>query len=455
MRLSTKTLAALPSEVSRFGYDREAQAIGIVHFGIGGFHRAHQAWYTDLAMDTVNGEGEDTGWAICGVSLRSRGVSDQLVPQDGLYTLTTRSAHGEQVRTIGAVREVLFACDDGDAIVAWIADPACRIVSFTVTEKGYCRSESGDLDLEAAGDSFYPLLGRALARRARNDRSGVTLLSCDNLAGNGIVLARLMRRWMAQCEPDALAWYDARCTAPSSMIDRIVPRSTDEDRAALEERLGLRDEGAVFTEIFSQWVIEDKFANGRPPWENVGAEMVADVASYETAKLRMLNGAHSLLAYVGLVEGYEYVAEAMADTRIAALVARLMLDEARPTIRTAPGQDLERYAQDLMVRFKNPALRHRLAQIAMDGSQKLPQRWLDTVRWHSNKGGEIAAIREGFDAWRRHCAQEVLVDDPEKERLVAAAKSDDRARFLNLCFGCESEGEGLWPEYTWLRTCFE
>ena len=450
MRLSLRTLHALPQDADRFTYDRGAQAIGIVHFGIGAFHRAHQAWYTDQAMD----EG-DRDWAICGVSLRSRSVADQLVPQDGLYTVTTRSGEVAQVRVIGAVREVLFALDDGAAIVARIADPACRIVSFTVTEKGYCRTGAGDLNLRLAQESFYPLLGRALAQRAEAGLGGITLLSCDNLADNGTVLHRLMRRWMMENEPDALDWFETHCTAPSSMVDRIVPRSTDKDRSALQAQLGMADEGAVFTEDFSQWVIEDRFANGRPSWEKVGAEMVCDVVPYETAKLRMLNGAHSFLAYAGLAAGHEFVHQAIADPQLCALARRLMLEEALPSITAAPGQDLDRYAEELIVRFNNPSLRHRLDQIAMDGSQKLPQRWLDTVRWHWSQDAPTPAIRKGFEAWRQHCARNSCVDDPFKDRLVEAAQSTDRSEFLDICFGEYGDTQSIWSEYVFLRSIFK
>ncbi len=414
MRLSSATLSALPSGVAPPSYDREAQAIGMVHFGIGAFHRAHQAWYTDLALDA--GERD---WAICGISLRSANVADQLNPQDGLYSVTARGGGTSTTRVVGAVREVIVAPQEPEAVIARIASPDCRIVSFTVTEKGYARAGDGSLDLAAAEDSFYPLLAKALAKRQAGGLSGITLLSCDNLAQNGQQLSRLMHDWLKARDPQLTEWFARHCTCPQTMIDRIVPATTEQDRAALEETLGMRDEGAVLTEAFSQWVIEDRFAGPRPTWEDHGAQIVSDVGPYETAKLRMLNGAHSLLAYCGLERGHTFVHEAIADPQLRDLAHRLMVEEAAPTIDRAPDQDLSAYADSLIQRFAEPAVRHRLAQIAMDGSQKIPQRWLDTVAWHSARGGDCPAIRAAFQAWLAHLADGALVNDPRGDELRA------------------------------------
>lgn len=418
MRLSESSIGALPTSVARPSYDRD-QPVGIVHFGIGAFHRAHQAWYTDACL-----EAGERGWMISGVSLRSRGVADQLNPQDGLYTLTEQGAD-EATRVIGSVREVLVAGDDRRAIVDRIAAPDCRIVSFTVTEKGYCRAPDGSLDKAAAAQGFYPIVEEALAARMARGLPGLTLLSCDNLAGNGRTLGRLMREWLAGM-PECAAWFGANCTTPDSMVDRIVPATTTAEIDALESRIGLRDEGAVFTEAFSQWVIEDAFAGPRPAWDRCGAQIVAEVAPYETAKLRMLNGAHSLLAYCGLRAGYMFVHEAIADPEIRRLVERLMRDEAAPTIAPAPGLDLAAYADQLIARFANPALAHRLAQIAMDGSQKLPQRWLATLASIAAQGGKAPAILTGIAAWLAHLRGDNEaacgpVDDPLAGALREAA----------------------------------
>ncbi|HET6522983.1 mannitol dehydrogenase family protein [Sphingopyxis sp.] len=420
MRLSAQT--PLPASVQAPGYDRAAQAAGIVHIGIGAFHRAHQAVYTDDAM----GAG-DRDWGIVGVSLRSGDVAAQLGPQDGLYTVSTRSAAGTRLRLIGAVQKVLVAADDSQAVIDAIAAPCTHIVSFTVTEKGYLRRADGSLDLAAAvgKPSLYRFLAAGLAARKAAGLGGLTLLSCDNLAGNGAVLRRLMREYLVAYHPDLSAWFDGECTCPATMIDRIVPATTDADRAAVEAALGARDEGAVFTEGFSQWVIEDDFVGPRPRWEKVGAEIVADVAPYETAKLRMLNGAHSALAYIGLGRGHEFVHQAIADPEIRPVIERLMLGEAAPTIDAAPGQDLAAYADALLGRFANPALDHRLIQIAMDGSQKIPQRWLETLAWHQKRGARCSSLEAAIAAWVAFLRSEHPVDDPLADNLREAVAGPD------------------------------
>ena len=419
MRLSAQT--PLPASVQTPGYDRAAQAGGIVHIGIGAFHRAHQAVYTDDAM-----RAGDRDWAIIGVSLRSGDVAAQLNSQDGLYTVSARSVAGSELRVVGAVRQVLVASDNPQAVVDAIAAPTTHIVSFTVTEKGYLRRPDGSLDLAAAtgGASLYRFVAAGLAARKAAGLGGVTLLSCDNLAGNGGVLRRLMREYLAAYHPDLSAWFDGECTCPATMIDRIVPAATDADRAAVEAALGARDEGAVVTEAFSQWVIENDFAGPRPHWEKVGAEIVADVAPYETAKLRMLNGAHSALAYIGLGKGHEFVHQAIADPAIRPVIERLMLGEAAPTIDAAPGQDLSAYAAALLDRFANPALNHRLAQIAMDGSQKIPQRWLEALAWHQKRGARCPLIEAAIAAWIAFLRSDHPIDDPLAEQLRAAVAGE-------------------------------
>ncbi len=416
MRLSAET--PLPASVQAPGYDRAAQAAGIVHIGIGAFHRAHQAVYTD---DTMRAGERD--WGIVGVSLRSPGVAAQLNPQDGLYTVSTRSAAGTGLRLIGAVQKVLVAADEPQAVIDAIAASTTHIVSFTVTEKGYLRRSDGTLDLDAAKgpSSLYRFIGTGLSARKAKGLPGLTLLSCDNLANNGAVLKALMRQYLAVEYPVLVDWFDRECRCPATMIDRIVPATTDADRAAIEAELGVRDEGAVVTEGFSQWVIEDDFAGPRPRWEQVGAQLVADVAPYETAKLRMLNGAHSALAYIGLGAGHDYVHQAIADPAIRPLIERLMRDEAAPTIDAAPGQDLAAYADALLERFANPALHHRLIQIAMDGSQKIPQRWLETLVWHQARGARCSSLEAAIAAWIAFLRSDHPIDDPLADRLRAAA----------------------------------
>ena len=431
MRLSSETLATLPAGVARPAYDFAAQKVGIVHFGIGAFHRAHMAWYTDRAM-----EAGERDWRIIGVSLRSASVADQMNPQDGLYTVSERSAAGTDVRVIGSVAGVLVAARQRAEVVAAIAAPTTHIVSFTVTEKGYCRAADGSLDLGLAAAGFYPILTEAMRRRRDTGGAGLTLLSCDNLADNGRQLARLMGEYLTAEAPDLTDWFAAHCTCPATMIDRIVPATTDADRAELAAALGMEDKAAVLTEPFSQWVIEDRFAGPRPQWQDVGAQLVADVAPYETAKLRMLNGAHSMLAYCGLGAGYEFVHQAVADPVLRALAEQLMLHEAAPTIAAAEGQDLPAYAAALLDRFANPALNHRLIQIAMDGSQKIPQRWLETLAHHQNlghpqRGSDCPAIMAAIAAWIAFLSGgQHPVDDPMADALISAVRSSDPMQAL-------------------------
>jgi fructuronate reductase len=427
VRLSSATLGALHESVTRPGYDRGARGIGIVHFGIGAFHRAHMAAYTDDAM--AGGEGD---WRILGVSLRSPSVRNQMQPQDGLYTLVERSASGSKARIIGAVADVLVAADERERLVATLAAPTTHIVSFTITEKGYCRSPDGSLDLALADDrSAYSYLAAAFARRRDGGLPGLTLLSCDNLAGNGAQLEQLIGEYLNAHAPDLRGWFDTECACPSSMVDRIVPATTDTDRQEIEAILGMRDEAAVVTEPFSQWVIEDKFAGPRPAWEKHGVQITSDVHAYETAKLRMLNGAHSALAYLGLQHGHEFVHQAIADPALAPLIDRLMRDEAATSLTPALGQDLNAYADALIERFKNPALNHRLIQIAMDGSQKIPQRWLETLAFHQKRGQQCPSILTAIGAWIGHIRGDNIrgdnirggygkVDDPMADVLKAA-----------------------------------
>ncbi len=420
MRLNPGT--PLPASVQRPVYHRADQAAGIVHIGIGAFHRAHQAVYTDDAMNAG-----DRGWRIIGVSLRSGDVAAQLNPQDGLYTVSTRSAEGSELRLVGAVAQVLVASENPQAVIAAIAAPTTHIVSFTVTEKGYLRRPDGSLDLAAAMGtaSLYRFVAAGLAARKAAGLPGLTLLSCDNLANNGAVLRGLMRQYLAAYHPDLRAWFDSECTCPATMIDRIVPATTEADRAAVEATLGARDEGVVVTESFSQWVIEDDFAGPRPRWEAFGAQLVADVAPYETAKLRLLNGAHSALAYIGLGRGHDFVHQAIADPAIRPLIERLMRAEAAPTIAAAPGQDLVAYADALLDRFANPALHHRLIQIAMDGSQKIPQRWLETLAWHQTRGQRCPSLEAAVAAWIAFLRSDHPIDDPLADQLREAAAGPD------------------------------
>ena len=409
MRLSAQTAAHLPANVIRPHYDRCAQASGIVHFGIGAFHRAHQAIYADDAMN--RGERD---WAITGVSLRSSTVADQLNPQNGHYLLSTRSPAGEELRLVGSVAKVLTGATDQTAILNAIAAPATHIISFTITEKGYGRATDGGLDPALCGaGSIYPLLAGGLAQRRAANLPGLTFLSCDNISGNGAQLKRLLLAFLDGRDADLARWVEAECRFPSTLVDRIVPATTAADIAAVATRTGVTDLGLICTEAFTQWVIEDDFAGTRPDYAASGVQLVSDAAPWEAAKLRMLNGAHSALAYLGLERGHAFVHQAVADPAIRPLIEQLMLNEAAPTLPAIPGFDPHRYAVDLLARFANSALPHSLKQVAMDGSQKIPPRWLETLSLNAAAGRECPAIETALAAWLRHSrGDNGAVDDP-------------------------------------------
>ncbi|VVS96507.1 Uncharacterized oxidoreductase YeiQ [Sphingomonas sp. EC-HK361] len=415
MRLSAATARHLPAGVVHPGYDRAAQRRGIVHIGIGAFARAHQAVYTDAAMAAG-----DRDWSITGVSLRSASVAEALAPQDGLYTVTERGGDGERVQLAGALRDVLVAPQNPSAVVAALADPDTRVVTLTVTEKAYQLGAGGALDLaavRASGEGLYHYLATGLAERRARGLPGLTLVSCDNLAENGAKLGRAVAAWLDETDPSLARWFADCCACPSTMVDRIVPAATAVMLDDAEARLGLRDAGAIVTEPFRQWVIEDRFAGPRPRWEAGGAQFAADVRPFETAKLRMLNGAHSALAYLGLAAGHAHVHEAIADPVIRVTVEELMRWEAAPTVDAAPGQDLTAYADALLARFANPALPHRLAQIATDGSQKIGPRWLAPLAINRARGRRSPATLIALAAWLRFVR--APADDPRSAALMA------------------------------------
>ncbi|OQW52968.1 mannitol dehydrogenase family protein [Candidatus Raskinella chloraquaticus] len=385
-RLSDATLARLPGDVERPRYDRRTVRPGIVHLGVGAFHRAHQAVATEAVLNAGAGE-----WGITAASLRSADTRDALMPQDGLYTVSVREPAGERLQVIGAISDVLVAPHSPQRLLAAMADPAIRIVSLTVTEKGYCLDPaSGALDADhpdivhdlahgSAPRSVPGFLVAALATRRAEGVAPFTVLCCDNLPANGRTVKRAIGAFAA-LRDDRLARYIADDVAcPSTMVDRIVPATVDEDRQRIARMLGVSDAWPVVSEPFSQFVIEDVFPGGRPDWTLGGAEFVNDVAPYELMKLRLLNGAHSCLAYLGYLAGHETVADATNDPRFTRFLARLW-GEAAASLPERMQRDAGAYTSRLLARFQNTAIRHRLLQIAMDGSQKLPQRLLNTIR---------------------------------------------------------------------------
>jgi fructuronate reductase len=445
-RLSS--LSSLPSAIRAPSYNRTAPT-GIVHLGTGAFHRAHQAVYTDDALAKSGG-----GWMITGVSLRSPDVANQLNPQDGLYTLLTRGPAGVEARVIGSIRHVLIAPEEPEKVLEALAAPETRIVSLTITEKGYgLDPKTGGLDRAhpaVAADLADPrhpkgamgFIVEALRRRSESDVGGFTVLSCDNLPSNGKVAARLVREFAAEAAPDLLPFIEAKVSFPSTMVDRITPAATQKTFADVRALTGFDDPGAVETEPFSQWIIEDDFVAGRPDWEAGGALFVSDVAPYEKMKLRMLNGAHSMLAYAGFLAGHRYVRDVMQDKALAALVARHM-KAAAATLDPVPGVDLAGYAADLQERFRNPAIAHETYQIAMDGTQKLPQRLLEPATVALERGQPTGAFAFAVAAWmryalgRREDGEGYALRDPRENEIASlleeVARMDGGAVMTALC----------------------
>jgi fructuronate reductase len=429
-RLSLTTLPAAQRPVV------EPTKVGIVHLGLGAFHRAHQAVFTEEAA-ILTGE---TGWGISGISQRSAAVRQQLAPQDGLYSVLTRGLGDPSLRVIGSIREVLTAPEDPAAVVARIADPAVSVVTLTVTEKGYRAAVQGGLDLtdpeiqaDLAGRAPRTVVGQlaaGLVGRAETGAGPLTVLSCDNLVANGPFLRRLMEDYAAALPVGGgkvLGEQLEGARFPAGMVDRIVPATTEADRDEVAALLGVRDEAVVVAEPFLHWVIEDDFAGPRPAWEKAGAILTGDVAPWEQAKLRMLNATHSMLAYLGALRGYETIAEAVRDEQLAGLANELMTADVIPTLTPPEGLDLTAYGQSVLERFANPALKHRTAQVAMDGSVKLPVRLLGTIRDRLAATAEPRLAGLAVAAWMVYVAggvdakgNRLTLDDPQAGRLRAA-----------------------------------
>ncbi|MBN8992973.1 MAG: mannitol dehydrogenase family protein [Rhizobiales bacterium] len=434
MRLSSANLDRVPGHVRRPGYDRTRVTSGIVHLGIGAFHRAHQA----VVIDDLLAAGA-TDWGIIGASLRSSDTYDALAPQDCLYTVAVRSGAGTEHRIIGSVLQTEVAKTNPAHLIAGMADPATRIVSLTVTEKGYCHTpQTSELDADhpdIVHDLAHPDAPRsapgfivaALSRRRAAGVAPFTVLSCDNLSANGRTVKRILTQFAELRSTELAKWIADKVACPSTMVDRIVPETTDADRAAVTTELGLTDAWPVVTEPFTQWIVEDDFAAGRPDFARAGVQLVADVTPFEHMKLRLLNASHSALAYLGYLAGHETIAATMTDDRFAAFARGIMADAA-VTLSMPVGTDLPAYSTSLLERFANPALRHRTWQIAMDGSQKLPPRLLGTMQDRLRQGLSIDTHALAVAGWMRYVTasdengQAIDVRDPLAGELAAITK---------------------------------
>lgn len=421
--------AAAARGVAVPSYDISAVVPSVVHIGPGVFHRGHQAVYAD----DVLGSGSPTG-GIIAVALRSSELRDALAAQDSLYTLLERDNAGDRVRVIGSIREALVARDDPQAVLARLADPAVSVVTITVTEKGYCAvGSTGALDSSrtevqhdiadpSSPESLPGFLVEALVRRRAAGVAPLTILSCDNLRSNGQATRRVVVELAEHRGGDLADWIGGNVSFPSSMVDRMVPATTDAERALVRDLAGLRDAWPVVTERFSQWVVEDVFPHGRPPWEKVGAELVSDVEPFEQAKLRILNGAHSAFAYWGLLAGHGEITEAVADPALRAAVEEMLRSEVIPTLDAPPGMDLAAYADEVLARFANHTLGYTTAKVAGDGSQKLPVRVLGTVCDRLAAGAGVERLALVIAAYLACVfgprSVDIVVVDPALERLL-------------------------------------
>ena len=443
--MKTLASATLPAHVQQPSYDRTQLRSRIVHFGFGAFHRAHQALLTNRVLNAKGGD-----WGICEISLFSGDVlMSQLRAQDHLFTVLEKGAEGNQPIIVGAVNECLNAkLDSLAAIIEKFCEPQVAIVSLTITEKGYCIDPAtGKLDMQnariihdlenpAEPHSAPGILVEALHRRRERGLPAFTVLSCDNIPDNGHVVKNAVLGMAQKRSPELAAWIDEQVSFPGTMVDRIVPAATDASLAEITQALGVADPCAISCEPFIQWVVEDNFVAGRPEWEVAGVQMVHDVLPWEQMKLRMLNGSHSFLAYLGYLAGYAHINECMEDASFRAAARRLMLDEQAPTLRITD-VDLTAYADSLIERFANPALQHRTWQIAMDGSQKLPQRMLEGIRVHLERGSAWPLLALGVAGWIRYVSgtdergNAIDVRDPLSDKIRTAVEASSDADRVN------------------------
>ncbi|MBL3595889.1 mannitol dehydrogenase family protein [Rhodovulum sulfidophilum] len=428
--------AGLPAD--RMTRTAKAPEAGIVHLGLGAFFRAHGAIYTEEAVARSGG-----AWGIIGVSLKSPGTRDALAPQGCAYTALELGPDGAVAHPVEIVREVLVAPEDPQAVLEAMADPAIRIVTLTITEKGYCHDPAtGALNLDHPDilhdlGSAHPVsapgyLVRALQLRRDRGLRPFTVLTCDNLPENGRLVRGVVLALASRIDPALAGWIGSEGRFPATMVDRIVPATSAEDIARVETLTGCHDAAPVMHEPFRQWAIEDDFVDGaRPDWGAVGAELVADVTPYEHMKLRMLNGAHSALAYLGYLAGHETISETVADPALGGFVRHLWAREIAPVLTAPPGVSLSAYAEALAARFANPAIRHRTWQIAMDGSQKLPQRILATLSDNLVEGRASPGLILTVAAWMRYvggideAGQPIDLRDPLADRLRALSDGAD------------------------------
>lgn len=466
IKLNQSNLKRLSPDVQVPAYDRQGIAQSIVHVGVGGFYRAHQAVYLD---DLLHQPGHSE-WGYCGVGLLKHDarMRDALLPQDCLYTVVERSAAGDNARVIGSLLNFLYAPDDPQAVIDKMADPETRIVSLTITEGGYYVNEGtgefNDTHPDIVHDLQHPheprcsfgYLVEALDRRRNKGLPPFTVMSCDNLQHNGDLAKRMILAFAERRDRALSQWLAEHGAFPNSMVDRIVPATTDEHRALVQETFGIEDGWPVGTEPFKQWVIEDNFPNGRPAWEQVGAQMTRDVLPYEKMKTRLLNASHQAMCYIGMLLGYQYAHETMEDAQIRKLVQTMMDVEVTPLLTAPAGIDLTEYKKTLIERFANPTIKDQLSRIGTEGSARIPTFVLPSIREQLKRGGPIKLLSFTVAAWFRYLTgtddqgREMPIIDPMQDKLVENARRGGRDPSVMLgmseLFGEELRGSKVFVD---------
>ncbi|MCB0352147.1 MAG: mannitol dehydrogenase family protein [Bdellovibrionales bacterium] len=436
--LSNSALSSLSAKAAVPAYDRTKIRPGIIHIGVGGFHRSHEAVYID---DYIAKSGE-TDWGILGLGLldSDKRMQQALSSQDYLFTVVERSTDEEVARIVGSHTGFLLAPEDPQAVLDALTSESTRIVSLTITEAGYCFHPStgmldtthptiaSDLKNPHAPKGAFGYIVEALRQRFDKGIAPFTVLSCDNIQGNGDVAQRMIVSFAKAISPELGKRIEEEVAFPNSMVDRITPRTTDTERNAIEREFGISDQWPVVAEPFRQWVIEDHFSAGRPNWESVGVQMVSDVSPYEKMKLRLLNASHSLMGYLGYLAGFRYIDDVARDPEFSQYVRAFMKREAEPTLDPVPGIDLNDYQQTLMVRFANSKIKDEAARICLDGSGKMPTFVLPTMRDQLARGGEISRGALCVAAWFRYLTgedengEQYPIEDPMAEELSRLAK---------------------------------
>ena len=441
-RLQAGALAELNDLVAVPGYPLGQRRIGIVHFGVGGFHRAHQAMYLDALMNS----GQDLDWAICGVGLmpHDQRMRDVMAEQDGLYTLVSKAPDGTRdARVVGSIARYLYAPDGPELVLAQLTDPMVRIVSLTVTEGGYNYNPStgefdattpavaADLAEDAVPTTTFGFVTEALRRRRAAGVAPFTVMSCDNIQGNGHLAAKVFTAFARLKGPELGAWVAEQVPFPNSMVDRITPVTTEADRAAIAAEYGVQDAWPVVCEDFIQWVLEDRFPTGRPDWGSVGVQLVDDVEPYELMKLRLLNCSHQGIAYLGYLAGYRFAHEACSDPLLVEFLLAYMEREATPTLKPVPGIDLDAYRHELIERFANEQVQDTLARLAAESSDRIPTWLVPVIRANLSDGGAVRLSAAIVASWARYArgvdeaGQPIEVVDRLRDRVLAAAAAQD------------------------------